>query len=67
MKINIRTIQREVFEYSNNIWNFKVAQIRTRIEIFVKNYSNIRYNTNKPTFQIAVKQRAPVQPFGWTL
>ena len=39
---NIRTIRREVFEYSNNIRIFKVARIRIRIVIFVKNYSNIR-------------------------
>ena len=39
---NIRTIWREVFEYSNNIRIFKVARIRIRIVIFVKNYSNIR-------------------------
>ena len=42
IKTNIRTIRREVFEYSNNIWNFKVARIQIRIEIFVKNYSNIQ-------------------------
>ena len=42
IKTNIRTIRREVFEYSNNIRIFKVARIRIRIVIFVKNYSNIR-------------------------
>ena len=42
IKTNIRTIRREVFEYSNNIQIFKVARIRIRIVIFVKNYSNIR-------------------------
>ena len=42
IRTNIRTIRREVFEYSNNIRIFKVARIRIRIVIFVKNYSNIR-------------------------
>ena len=42
IKTNIRTIRREVFEYSNNIRIFKVARIQIRIEIFVKNCSNIQ-------------------------
>ena len=40
--MKICTIRREVFKYSNNIRNFKVARILIRIEIFVKIYSNIR-------------------------